>query len=256
MRSSPSSALLQRGILSQRGKESYRKSGSYQRVHNRGGRAEKAFLQPPVGRVFSNRTAQKSDMPRNSWHSASERPPKTKKRFGTGSFTTPFLYPVQKSNGNRRGENATFSAILRSRICPGNDLGPGGAEAAACRGMNRIRDFRGSPRPHYSGVWFVLRGNLGIDLADCAIIAENLVADLRDVLVTVSRECHCAGCLRLPFLCVWSVSADVDGVGSGVVGHREPHRFAEVTDLGVVVSADAVGFDLHGLASVTKCFIG
>ena len=32
--------------------------------------------------------------------------------FRTESFTTPFLYPVQKSNGNMASENATFSGVL------------------------------------------------------------------------------------------------------------------------------------------------
>ena len=58
------------------------------------------------------------------------------------------------------------------------------------------------------------------------------------------------------FLTVVLGAVNVDGVGGGVIGHAEVHRFADVPEADIVIAADAVGgegclltIDIEGLAT-------
>ena len=84
-----------------------------------------------------------------------------------------------------------------------------------------------------------------LDFVFRAVIAEDDVSDLRDVLRAVGRERHRPQRERLGVLRVWLVRSDADCVGHRIVLDRKSNRPADVAELAVVAPADGVRFDLH-----------
>ncbi len=117
--------------------------------------------------------------------------------------------------------------------------------------MGRSRSRLKNGRSFYHGREQEKRAEQGAGghLVFRSVVAEDAVADLRDVLAAVSRELHRAACFYdRGRIIIRRVAVDADGVCEQIVLHGEVHRPADVAELAVVAPADAVRLDLDGLA--------